>query len=202
VVSTAQQRTYGRILKSSALIGGSAAVEIVLRIVRTKAMALLLGPAGVGLLGLFGSIADLAQTIAGMGVNQSGVRQIAVAVGSGDPTRIARTVTVLRRTSLVLGAVGGGCLVLFSGPVAALTFGSDAHAVPVALLSLAVLLQLVAASQAAVIQGMRQIADLARIAVWSALAGTATAIPLVWRFGEQGIVPSLVATAAVSILST
>jgi PST family polysaccharide transporter len=202
VASTAQQRTYGEILRSSALIGGSAAVEIALRIVRTKAMALLLGPGGVGLLGLFGSIADLAQTIAGMGVNQSGVRQIAQAVGTGDSERIARTVTVLRRTALVLGAAGAGALALFSGPVSTLTFGSDAYAGFVALLSVAVFFQLVAAGQAAVVQGMRRIADLARIAVWGAFSGTAIAIPLVWILGERGIVPSLVATAATSILIT
>ena len=58
-------------------------LKIGLGIVRTKAMALLLGPAGVGLLGLYGTIADLAQTIAGMGINTSGVRQIAEAVGHG-----------------------------------------------------------------------------------------------------------------------
>src|SRR6478672_6250576 len=69
--------SYGQILKSSALIGGSSAMNIVLGILRTKAMAVLLGPAGMGLMGLYGSIADLARTIAGMGINTSGVRQIA-----------------------------------------------------------------------------------------------------------------------------
>jgi PST family polysaccharide transporter len=49
---------------------------------------------------------------------------------------------------------------------------------------------------------MRRIGDLARIAVWSAFSGTAIAIPLVWWLGERGIVPSLVATAATSILIT
>ena len=44
-------------------------------------MALLLGPAGFGLMGLYTSILALTQAIAGMGINQSGVRQIAEAVG-------------------------------------------------------------------------------------------------------------------------
>ena len=48
------------------------------------------GPAGFGLFGLYGSIAVLTQSIAGMGINSSGVRQIAEAVGSGDKARIAR----------------------------------------------------------------------------------------------------------------
>ncbi len=51
-------------------------------------------------MGLYGSIADVAHSIAGMGVNSSGVRQIAEAVGTGETERIARTVAVLRRTSV------------------------------------------------------------------------------------------------------
>src|ERR671937_88604 len=93
--------SYGQIVKSSALIGASQLLNIAVGIGRTKAMALFLGPAGFGLAGLYNSIVDLFQNIAGMGVNGSGVRQIAQAVGSDNNERIALTVTVLRRTSLV-----------------------------------------------------------------------------------------------------
>src|SRR5215471_16232594 len=82
-----ERHSYGQILKSSALVGGSSAVNVAMGIVRTKAMAILLGPAGVGLFGLYSSIADLTQSIAGMGINSSGVRQIAEAVGSNSTER-------------------------------------------------------------------------------------------------------------------
>src|ERR1700694_5970946 len=110
-VEKADKSTYGQILKSTALIGGSSAVNIVIGIVRTKAMAMLLGPAGFGFFGLYGSIANLTQSIAGMGINSSGVRQIAEAVGSGDTERIARTAAVLRRISILLGLLGALLLV-------------------------------------------------------------------------------------------
>jgi len=143
----AEKHTYGQILKSSALIGGSSMVNIAIGIIRTKAMAVFLGPAGFGLMGLYGSIVDLAQSIAGMGINSSGVRQIAEAAGSGETERIARTVVVLRRTSVVLGILGAVLLIVFSRQVSTLTFGSDQHAVAVALLSLAVFFRLVSAGQ-------------------------------------------------------
>ena len=84
------KHSYGEILKSSALIGFSTLINLAIGIIRTKAMAAWLGPAGFGLMGLYSSIADLAQSIAGMGINVSGVRQIAEAVGAGDTERIAR----------------------------------------------------------------------------------------------------------------
>src|SRR5271157_1555020 len=120
-IATAEKNTYGQILKSSVLIGGSSVLNSAIGIVRTKAMALMLGPAGVGLFGLYGSISSLTQTIAGMGINSSGVRQIAEAVGSEDADRIAQTTAVLRRTSVVLGLLGAVLLVMFSRQVSTLT---------------------------------------------------------------------------------
>src|SRR6186997_633172 len=101
-VATQERQSYGHILKTSALIGGSSIVNIAVSVVRTKAMALLLGPAGVGLVGLYSSILNLTHSIAGMGINQSGVRQIAEAAGSGNTQRVARTAAVLRRASMFL----------------------------------------------------------------------------------------------------
>lgn len=198
----AEKHTYGQILKSLILIGGSSALNIGIAIARTKAMAVLLGPAGFGLMGLYGSIADLAVSIAGMGVNGSGVRQIAEAVGSGDAKRMARTVTVLRRTAVLLGIMGAGLLIGFPQKVSELTFGTDQHAGAVALLSLAVFFRLVAGGQGALVQGMRRIADLAKMGVLGALFGTMISIPVVYFLREKGVVPSLVCVAAMSIVTS
>src|SRR4051812_46683504 len=83
--------TYGQILKSSAIVGGSTMLNVAMGIIRTKAMAVLLGPGGFGLAGLYTSIITLTQNIAGVGVNSSGVRQIAEAAGSGDQAKVAKT---------------------------------------------------------------------------------------------------------------
>jgi len=196
-----EKDSYGQILKSSALIGGSSVLVIAIGIVRTKAMAVILGPAGYGLMGMYGSIADLALSIAGMGVNSSGVRQIAEAVNSGDTTRIARTATVLRRISILLGVLGAVLLGVFSRQVSTLTFGSDRHAGAVTLLSLAVLFKLVADGRNALIQGMRRIADLARIGVLGAFFGTVISVPVVYFLREEGVVPSLVVIAATTMIT-
>lgn len=194
--------TYGQIIKSSVLVGGSSVIGILIRIVRTKAMAYLLGPAGFGLFGLYGSVETLTESIAGVGVNSSGVRQIAEAVGTGDTTRIAQTAAVLRRTSIVLGALGAILLCAFSRPVSRLTFGTTQHAPAICLLSLAVLFTLTSAGQSALIQGMRRIADLARMSVLAALFGTVIGVPVVYFFRQNGVVPALVIVAGMTILTS
>lgn len=198
----AGKHTYGQILKSSALVGGSSVLNIAIGIVRTKAMALLLGPLGFGLVGLYGSIADLTQSIAGMGINSSGVRQIAEAVGSNNEEKIGLTTAVLRRTSLVLGILGAILLVVFSRQVSTMTFGSAQHATAISLLSIAVFFKLVSAGQGALIQGMRHIADLAKMSVLGALFGTAVSIPVVYFLRERGVVVYLIAVAGMTVLTS
>lgn len=190
--------THGQILKSSALIGGSSLLNIGVGIVRTKIMALLLNPAGFGLFGIYGSISSLAQCLAGVGINSSGVRQIAEAVSSGSPEKIARTAAVLRKASILLGALGAVLLAVFANKISTLTFGGPQQAGAIVLLSFAVFFQLVANGQNALLQGMRRIRDLAKAAVLSAVFGALLSISLVYFLRAGGVVPSLVAVAVVS----
>jgi PST family polysaccharide transporter len=196
------KHSYGQILKSSALIGGSSVLSIGFRIVRTKAVAVMLGPTGVGLLGVFDSISELTRTVAGLGINTSGVRQIAEAVGTGDSAHLARTVTTLRRVAFYSGAAGALLLLVLSRPVTMLTFGDDQHVAAVAMLALAVFFADVSQGQAALVQGMRRIADLARMNVLGAFYGTVFSIPIIYVYRDQGIVPSLVCVAGMSILTS
>jgi antigen flippase len=191
--------TYSQILKSSALMGGSAAINIAIGIVRTKAMAVLLGPTGLGLMGFYTLILETAMAIAAMGLRNSGVRQIADAASSGDNARVVRTIVVLRRVSLGLGIIGALTVAILATPLSILTFRNAEHSFDIALLSLAVLFGVIASGQGALIQGMRRIHVLAKMSVLGALFGTLISVPTVYVLGMAGVAPALVAIAAVSI---
>jgi len=196
------------VLKSSAMIGGSLMIgNMGLGAIRTKAMALMLATGGVGLMGNYWTISETVRSVAGMGINTSGVRQIAEAVGTGDSHRIARTVTTLRRVALVLGAAGAAFLVIFSKWVSHLMWGNFDHSRNVALLGLVVLFSEISAAQSALVQGMRRVSDLAKLNILGALYGTIFSIPIVYYFKRQGhaadgIVPSLVCVAGMNILTS
>ena len=193
------QKSYGQILKSSVLVGGSSLLNVAIGMVRTKVLALLLGPAGFGLFGVYNSIATLAQNLAGMGVNSSGVRQIAEAAGSDNKRRIAETSYVLRRVSFVLGVLGALLMVVLARPVAVITFGNSVHSAAVAGLAGVVLLMSISGGQSARIQGLRRIAELAKVSVASALGGTLLSIPLMYFLHEHNIIPALIAVAATTL---
>lgn len=198
-VPVPENHSYGQILKSSTLVGGASAANIVIGIVRTKAMAILLGPAGFGLFGVYGSIANLTQSIAGMGINSSGVRQIAEATSSKNAERIAMNTIVLRRTSIFLGLLGALTLVIFSRRISILTFGTSQHTPAICLLSLAVFFQVVSGGQSALIQGLRRIYDLAKMSILGGLYGTLFSVLLVYFLRDNGVVPSLVVVALMTL---
>ncbi|MCM0082856.1 O-antigen translocase [Geomonas sp. Red32] len=195
-------KTDRQILKSTFVMGASSIVNSLLGIVRTKAIAILLGPAGMGLTGIYITITNVVGTLSGMGVGDSGVRQIAGAFGAGDPVAVARTVKAVQRMALLFGLAGLAVTLIFRSGISSLTFGHAGHAVDVALLSLTVFFGAVSAGQTALIQGMRRIADLAKVSICGALLGTVLSVPAIYFLGERGIVLYLVIVSATAFLAS
>jgi PST family polysaccharide transporter len=186
-----ENSSHRQILKSSAIIGGSSLISIALSIVRTKAMALLLGPSGIGLLGMLDAIIQLTRTVACLGLESSGVRQIAEANGKSGPRAVAITVLCLRRICLLLGAVGAAGLFLLRYRVSFWSFGDRTHAGAVGWVSIAVFFAVVNAGQSALLQGMRRIWDVAVIKIAGAVCGLIFSVPIVYFFGANGIIACL-----------
>lgn len=195
-------KSYRQILKSTSIMGGSSAITIVLRIIRVKVLAVILGPSGVGLIGMYESITNLGNSIAGMGINSSGVRQIAKATSSEDDRKVAHTVICLRRTTLILGLLGL-CTVLFlSAPISLITFGSTDHAFSISMLSVCVFFLIVSGSQVALIQGLRRLRYLAMLSMLGAFWGTVLSIPIIYFYGANGIVPYMITVSAMSVATS
>ena len=191
--------SYGQILKSSSIIGGAQAINYVIAMVRTKVVAILLGPSGVGLVGLYVSATELVGALAGLGISSSGVREVAEAHGSGETERIAHTVKTLRRMCWATGLLGWGLAAALAYPLSVWAFGSSARMWAIAVLGATIFLSAISGGQSALLQGTRRIGDLARSGVVGAVIGSFVAIGLYAWLGEKGIVPVLLSTALVNL---
>jgi PST family polysaccharide transporter len=192
--------TYREALRATSIIGGAEGVTYLIGLIRTKAVALLLGPSGVGLIALYTNYMSYLQTVAGLGIASSGVRQVAEAVGSGDAARIALTVGTLRRACWFTGLLALMLAVAFARPASQWSMGSTETAAAFALLGAAGFLQILSAGQAAVLQGFRRIGDLARMKVYAATATTAIAVGAYYALGKNGILPVLICAAGIQLL--
>jgi PST family polysaccharide transporter len=163
---------------------------------------LLLGPGGIGLEAVYDSVVTLARTLFDLGISTSGVRQIAVAAGTGDRRAIAGTFATLRRTCLVLGLLATAVVFSFRESLSRIAFGNTDHAWDIGLLSVILFFGAVSGGQAALIQGTRRIGDLARMNIIGALAGAVLSIPLVYFFGRGGVALYMVVAAGAMVLAS
>ncbi len=168
--------------------------------VRTKLVAVLLGPSGVGLVGLYVSATSLVGVFAGLGISTSGIREVAEAYGSGDEERVARTVITLRRACWITGVFGWLLTIFLSYPLSLWTFGSGERTTTIALLGAALLLNSISAGQSALLQGARRIAELAWLNVTSVAVGSIVSIGIYACLGPRGILPVILATALVNLV--
>lgn len=194
--------SYRSILKSSTIIGGSQVIQIGLRIVQIKILAILLGPMGVGLVGLYQSTIDIAKTVSGLGIGNSGVREVSKAAASGDPLQIATTIITLRRVSVALGALGMVVVFLFRGSISQITFGNTDHADAFAFLSVTLFFASITSGQTALVQGLRRLTDLAKLGILGALWGLVFSVPIIYVWRENGIAPYLMAVSTTAIFSS
>jgi PST family polysaccharide transporter len=194
--------SYAEAVRSTALIGGASAINLVLGLVRNKWLAVQLGPMGLGWFTNYNQIVQMVSALAGLGLNNSGVRQVAEAEATGDKQNLARTIVALRRVAWVCAALGGALLILLAPWLATFTFQDAGQAAAIRWLGLAVFLGAISGAQAALIQGLRRVGHLARLNVLGALAATVASIPAVWFWEERGIIPFMLAVAGMTVLAS
>jgi enterobacterial common antigen flippase len=195
-------KSYHQILKSSFVVGGASFINILIGVVRTKVLAVLLGPAGVGVLGIYNSVVQTASALAGLGIGRSGVRQIAESSAEGDAPRSARAAAATLRWSLLLGVVGGCAVILLRGPIAHFMSLKVRPTNEIGWLGLAVAAAVLSAGQLAVIQGTRHVRFLAQQTVVGASLGTLVSLPIVYRYGSGGILWVVIAVALIGLASS
>lgn len=190
-----QTSNYRSIFKATSLFGGVKVYQILVGIVKSKILAVLLGPTGVGIQGLFQSATTLIQSITAMGIGSSAVRDVSESYASGNQERVNRVVAVVRRLVWGTGLLGMLAVILFSPQLSKSTFGSLEYVVPFVFLSSTLLFDQLAVGHRVVLQGTRRLKALAMSSAVGSTVGLIISIPLYYRFGVKGIVPTLILTS-------
>jgi len=179
-------------------MGGAAGLNYLISLLRVKIVAVLLGPSGIGLLGLYTSAMMFIGTVSGLGVGASSVREVVLAFGRDDAVEAARTIRILRRACWVTGGLGWLTSALFAWPISLWLFGSADQATVIAILGVTLVLGAFQTGRLAQLQGLRRIEDIARANVLGTLLSSVVAVAIYVMFGEVGVAPALVATAAIN----
>ena len=187
------ENSFRSILKGTSLFGGVQVFNILVSAVRLKFVAVILGPAGMGVAGLFNSAYLTIQQFASLGLNLSLVKEVGKARDSKE--RLADVLAAARPLMLLSAMVGALACLLFPGILSRMTFGSDVYTGGFMLLSAAVFFAIAGSAMMSVLQGLHAVKPLSKASVVGSVVGLAVGIPLYWLFGTRGIVPAMTVLA-------
>lgn len=192
--------SYRQIMKSATIVGGSQVLNILINIIKTKIVALLLGPTGIGIIGVLQTVIDLLRNATGFGINFSCVKDIAEATSTEDIQLISRKIAILQRWALATGLLGMFLCVVFSIPLSNYSFGNSSYAYQIAILSSILLITSISSSQIAILQGLRKITTMAKATLYGSIIATMISIPIYWILHIKGIIVVLLLSALISNL--
>lgn len=190
----------GNILKATSMIGGASMVSLLVGLSRMKIAALVLGPVGVGLMGLFQNFMQTATAVVSLGLGTTGTRQIAEAAAQGDETRLEVARVALFRGSLLLALAGAIVIWVFRLPLAQLVVGRADQASTIGWLGVGVALSVAASAQTALLTGLRRVRALATLTVGAAVASAAIGVAALLVAGPAGIVAFVIAAPVASFV--
>ncbi len=194
-----QQSSYQQIMKATSIFGGVQIIQILVQIIRSKAIAILLGPAGMGINSLLSSTLGLMQGLTNFGLQTSAVKNVAEANSSDDARPVALIVTVLKRWVWLTGLLGTLLTLLLSPWLSKLTFGNSNYTLAFVWISISLLFRQLSVGQMTILQGLRKLNYLANANLSGAFLGLAVTVPMYYLWGVDGIVPAIIATSVINM---
>ena len=199
-MASKEKSSYKSIFKATSLFGGTQIIDVFINLVRGKIIAVLLGPSGMGLNGLFVSSVALINNIAGLGLNYSAVRDISKSSESGDIEKLSKTLKIFRRWLFGSALLGLVAVVALSPLLSRFAFKSGEYTWAFMLLGFMVLFNILASGNSSLLQGTRNLKWYAINSVTGTLVALLVSAPLFFFFGVKGIVPALILSSLITYI--
>ena len=186
-------------MKATSIFGGVEIFKIIVLIIRSKAVAILLGPSGMGIMSLLNSSIGVFSSLTDFGLKTSAVKDIASANSTNDNYTIAIVIKVIRRLVWVTGLLGFLLMMFSSSWLSRITFGNDDYTIAFICISLTLLLKQLSTGQLVILQGLRRLKYLAKANILGSLFGLVFTLPIYYLYGLDGIVPGIIIVALFSL---
>ncbi|MCD0471660.1 oligosaccharide flippase family protein [Flavobacterium sp. JAS] len=185
-------KTYQQILKTTSLFGGVQFFTILISIIRTKLIAIFIGPAGMGIIALLNSTLGVISGISGLGMETSTVKNISENYKNEDLKTVSNTIQIIRKIVFFTGIFGMLLVIVFSKALSIITFGDSSQTNSFIFLAITLLFKQLSTGQLAVLQGLRQMRFLAKANLYGNLFGLLFSIPLYYFLRIDAIIPTII----------
>lgn len=183
--------SYKQIFKSTAIFGGVQVFNILIQLIRSKLIAVILGPSGMGLFGLLNSTLSLISNLSNFGLGISAVKNISHANSTGDQKKISTTIIILRRLVWLTGTFGAVLTLVFSKYLSQITFRNEEYYLAFIWLSVTILFNQITSGQLAIFQGLGRIKQLTKATLIGSFSGLIISTPFLYIYKMEGVVPTI-----------
>ena len=170
--------------------------------IRNKVISMLLGPAGMGIVGLLTSTSSTITGFTNCGLTISAMKNIAVAYKEEDLDTLGKVIFVVKRLVWCTGLLATIICIILSKQLSVWAFGNDDFMISFCCLSISLLFTQLTSGNQMIIKGCRQIKMYAKANVIGNFISLFITIPLYLIWGVNAIVPVLIllsiSTATVS----
>ena len=199
---SSEKESYKKIFKATSIFGGIQVLNIAVSIIKSKIIAVLLGPAGLGLITIFNTTSTLIASCTNLGINVSSVKAIAVAKPSDKNSSQSLIIAVIKKLVWFTGLLGLLITVIISPWLSKISFGDSSYTFSFMLLGISLFALQVSNGQIAILQGLRQIKLIALSSFIGSILGLVISVPLYIYFGKEGIVPALVISSITAVFTS
>jgi O-antigen/teichoic acid export membrane protein len=197
---TESKSSYLQIVKATSIFGGVQFFNILISIVRTKLIAIFIGPAGMGIISLLNSALNMVSGITGLGIETSAIKHISEQYKEDDLNSVSPIIAIVKKIAFVTGIFGTLIVALFSSCLSELTFGNSNYTYLFVYLSITLLFKQLSVGQMVVFQGLRKLKILAKANFYGNLIGLLFSIPLYYFYRIDAIVPTILVISVSSLL--
>jgi O-antigen/teichoic acid export membrane protein len=187
-------------MKATSIFGGVQVILIIISIIRSKFIAILLGSAGLGILGLLTTSINLIGNLTNFGLATSAVRDVSSANSEADHNRVAIIIAVLNRCVWITGLLGTFVVLILSPWLSQFAFGNKDYIGSFVLISISLLFTQLNSGQLVVLQGLQKVKFLAKASLIGSVFGLIITVPIYYFLGINGVVPAFLIASLFSFL--
>ncbi|UAB80114.1 O-antigen translocase [Marixanthomonas sp. SCSIO 43207] len=196
------KNSFRHVLKATSLFGGVQVFNILISIIRSKFIALFIGPTGMGIASLFNTTINVVDAVTNLGLNRSAVKDISYAKENYEASKVARTVHVLKRLVWFTAVIGAVLMMITSPWLSEIAFESKEYTVSFIWLAIALLFKQFTHSNLAILQGLQKLGNLAKANLVGNSVGLLITVPLYYFFRIDAIVPAIIIASLISFAIT
>ena len=196
------QQSYRKVLNATSLFGGVQVINIIISLVRSKVIALLIGPIGMGISNLLLTTMELINGLTNLGLERSAVKDISLANTNSNSKSVAKTISILKKLVWLTITIGIILMIALSPWLSEMAFGNKDYTISFIWISIALLFKQLSSSQLAILQGLRKLQYLAKANLLGNFIGLLITLPLYYFFRIDAIVPAIIIATFMSFIFT